>query len=106
MFSGFIVCCRHPTTQVSGELSEFVHTYVDPSFEPGGYCGVGGVAYAPLGKCLGFVSETVIQELGALGLLLVSRFLQMRLLEKGNGIHGQCCSAWSFPEILVQQSAM
>eukprot|EP00435_Cladocopium_sp_Y103_P045778 s2261_g13.t1 len=67
------------------KLSDYVHLYVDASFEPDGFSGIGGVLYASCGKCLGFFSEevdhslmsdvmqdgqkTAIQELEALGLL-------------------------------------
>lgn len=74
--------------RVSGKLSDYVrHIYVDASFEPSGYSGLGGVMYASTGECLGFLSEkvddgllsgilaedhqkTVIQELEALALLI------------------------------------
>ena len=72
--------------RVSGKLSDYVHIYVDASFEPNGFSGLGGVMYASTGECLGFFSEkvdddllsrilaedqkTVIQELEALALLM------------------------------------
>eukprot|EP00435_Cladocopium_sp_Y103_P073576 s203_g44.t1 len=49
--------------QISGKLSDHVHVYVDASFEPGGYCGLGGVIYSSAGKCLAFFSERVDDEL-------------------------------------------
>ena len=48
---------------VSGCLSSFVHVYVDASFEPAGYSGVGGIVFDESGKCLGFFSEPVEQPL-------------------------------------------
>eukprot|EP00435_Cladocopium_sp_Y103_P060244 s575_g22.t1 len=76
---------KNTPRKISGRLSDYVHLYVDASFEPEGFSGVGGVLYDSFGKCLGFFSEevdqclmsevmqegqkTVIQELEALGLL-------------------------------------
>eukprot|EP00435_Cladocopium_sp_Y103_P068545 s153_g31.t1 len=73
------------SSQLFGKLSDYVHLYVDASFEPNGFSGIGGVLYASCGKCLSFFSEevdhnlmsdvmqagqkTAIQELEALGVL-------------------------------------
>lgn len=54
---------------MSGRLSEHIHIYVDASFNPNGYCGVGGVAYSSSGECLGFFSEVVKAD--ALNLIMM-----------------------------------
>ena len=53
---------------MSGKLSDHVHLYVDASFDPQGFCGIGGVCYDSQGEALGFFSEEVPPEL--LSLLL------------------------------------
>ena len=39
------------------------HLYVDASFEPGGYSGIGGILLDPYGMCVGCFSEVVDQPL-------------------------------------------
>ena len=74
--------------EVSGNLSDHVHIYVDASFDPGKYCGVGGALYDSSGRVLAFFSEeipesfireamapdqkTMIQELEMLALFIAS----------------------------------
>ena len=48
---------------VSAELSDHIHIYVDASFEPDGYCGIGGVCYDSAGNLLGFFSERAPDDL-------------------------------------------
>jgi ribonuclease HI len=72
--------------EIRGSLSEHVPMYVDASFEPNGFCGVGGILFSEDGKAIGFSSEqvgpetmaailqrgreTAIQELETLALLM------------------------------------
>ena len=73
---------------IRGPMSDHMHIYVDASFDPGNYSGVGGNAYASDGTVLGFFSEeinksfifaamstdqqTMIQELEMLALLIAA----------------------------------
>ena len=75
--------------EVSGSLSEHVHIYVDASFDPDSFCGVGGAIYNSSGNPLAFFSEevhrsfieeamapdqkTMIQELEMLALLIAAQ---------------------------------
>jgi len=73
---------------IRGPMSDHIHIYVDASFDPDNYSGVGGTAYASDGTVLGFFSEeisksfilaamstdqqTMIQELEMLALLIAA----------------------------------
>jgi ribonuclease HI len=73
---------------ISGPMSDHIHVYVDASFDPDGYSGVGGIAYNSDGSTLAFFSEeidrhfiqevmeadqkTIIQELEMLALLIAA----------------------------------
>jgi len=48
---------------VDTRFFEWVHLYVDASFEPGKHSGVGGLLLNQHGKCLGFFSEIVTPSL-------------------------------------------
>ena len=47
---------------ISGKMSDHVHVYVDASYEPEGYSGVGGVFYDSSGQSCFFFSERVSPE--------------------------------------------
>ena len=49
--------------QVSGKLSDYVHVYVDVSFETNSFSGLGVVMYSSSGECLGFFSERADSDL-------------------------------------------
>ena len=81
------ILVKNTPRRVTGHLSDHVHVYVDASFEPGGFSGIGGLVFSSDGKCLSFFSEpistslleqimsfdqeTAIQELEALAVLAV-----------------------------------
>lgn len=48
---------------VDTRFFEWVHLYVDASFEPGGSSGIGGLLLDQSGNCLGFFSESVSEDL-------------------------------------------
>ena len=48
---------------VDTRFFEWVHLYVDVSFEPGGSSGIGGLLLDQSGNCLGFFSESVSEDL-------------------------------------------
>eukprot|EP00435_Cladocopium_sp_Y103_P070288 s2538_g35.t1 len=49
--------------QVSRGLGDYVHIYVDASFEASGYSGVGGLCVSSCGEVVGFFNERVPDEL-------------------------------------------
>ena len=49
--------------QVDANFMEWVHLYVDASFDSDGYSGVGGVLFDSTGRALGFFSEKVEADL-------------------------------------------
>ena len=104
--------------KVTGALSEFVHIYVDASFEPEVYSGIGGVIYDAAGSLLGFFSEkvpdetlkqltnlgqkTVIQELEALSLLAAFTVFESFITGKrvvvftdSDSVRGAFLKSWS-----------
>jgi hypothetical protein len=44
---------------VNASFRDWIHVYVDASFEPGGYSGIRGVAYDKDGKCLALFSDQI-----------------------------------------------
>jgi hypothetical protein len=49
--------------QVDTNFMNWVHLYVDASFDPDGYSGIGGILLDSSGRCLGCFSETVEAQL-------------------------------------------
>jgi len=47
---------------ISGKMSDHVHVYVDASYDPEGYSGVGGIFYDSTGQSCFFFSEQVSSE--------------------------------------------
>ena len=103
---------------ISGRLSDYVHVYVDASFEPEGYSGVGGIVLSSSGECLGCFSEkvsdafladlklldrkTVIQELEALAVLVAAKVFQnlfenckVVILSDSESVRFSFLKAWS-----------
>ena len=61
-----LMCCILKTNQprlVDTNFLDWVHLYVDASFEPGGHSGLGGVLYNCNRECIGCFSEKVGQNL-------------------------------------------
>ena len=103
---------------ISGKMSDHVHIYVDASYDPEGYSGVGGVLYDSSGQTCFFFSEklscdflssikkaeqkNMIQELEMLALLIAAE-LWLRVAEGKT-----CCCLfrqrscpWELPEVMV-----
>ena len=110
----------HPR-EVSRRLANMRLVFVDASFEPGGYCGIGGLVYSDTGcllhwfgckvpdslvtllcQCFGRERETVIYELEALAVVLALDLLKDELKHSNavvftdnSGVHGSFVKCWS-----------
>ena len=107
--------------RVSGLLADYVHAYVDASFDQSGYSGVGGLILSSDGEQLAFFSEvaeaslinlilkrgqqTAIQELEMLGLVvgfkLFRRHLancKLVLFTDSEAVRGAFLKSWSANE--------
>lgn len=109
---------RNAPRRVSGQLSDHAHVYVDASFEPSGFSGAGGLIFCSDGKCLGFFSEpmdddlltkimsddqeTAIQELEALAVLAAVTVFSSLLTNRktvvftdSDSVRGSFLKSWS-----------
>ncbi|CAK9103928.1 unnamed protein product [Durusdinium trenchii] len=117
---------------IDSRYSDFVHIYVDASFCPGGYSGVGGVLYDSSGDAQNFFSfrvpdewlasmssegaKVVIQELEGFAALLALREWRMRRLQYGTSeyqvnliqvtgdLEGAVMSSAAYPQLLAEVS--
>ena len=106
---------------VSRDLGENRLVFVDASFEPDGYSGLGGICYDAQGKilswfsapvpndilkilqsCFGTVRETVIYELEALAVVVALELFKEHLYQRNvvvytdnSGVHGTFVRCWS-----------
>ena len=60
---------KNPSRKILGSMSDYVHVYVDASFDLDGYSGIGGVMYSSDGTVLDFFSEQITKAfiLAAMG---------------------------------------
>ena len=60
---------ENSSRKILGSMSDYVHMYVDASFDLDGYSGIGGVLYSSNGAVLDFFSETITKSfiLAAMG---------------------------------------
>eukprot|EP00439_Symbiodinium_sp_Y106_P000371 s10188_g1.t1 len=106
---------------VSRDLGENRLVFVDASFEPDGYSGLGGICYDAQGKilswfsapvpndllkilqrCFGTLRETVIYELEALAVVVALELFKAHLYQRNvvvytdnSGVHGTFVKCWS-----------
>ena len=72
---------------ISGKMSDHVHVYVDASYEPEGYSGVGGVFYDSSGQSCFFFSERVSPEF----LLSIKKDEQKNMIQELDAGLADCC---------------
>ena len=107
--------------RVSGKLADYVHAYVDASFDQSGYSGVGGVILSSEGEHLAFFSEvaktslinlilkqgqqTAIQELEMLSLVIGFKLFRRHLsncklvlFTDSEAVRGAFLKSWSANE--------
>ena len=112
------ILVKNTPRRVTGQLSDHVHIYVDASFEPDGFSGIGGLVLSSDGKCLCFFSEpigtsllkqimssdqeTAIQELEALAVLAAVTTFRSSLTNRktvvftdSESVRGAFLKSWS-----------
>ena len=110
---------------ISGKMSDHVHVYVDASYDPEGYSGVGGIFYDSTGQSCFFFSEQVssefllsvkkneqknmIQELEMLALLIaavlwlpMSEGKRVVIFSDSEAVRGSFLKSWSQNDVNSQ----